>query len=97
MTDDLSLNEKKYKVSIEYCVTCDYSAHAFRVTENLVSNYQHVIDELTLVMGSNGAFEVRVDDKPLFSKKALNRHPEPGEVTQLFKELIGPKVSTYPR
>jgi len=97
MTNDLSLEAKKYTVSIEYCVPCDYSTHAFHVTENLVSNYQHVIDELTLVMGSNGAFEVTVDNKPLFSKKALNRHPEPGEVTQLFKELVGPNVSTYPR
>ena len=97
MTDDLSVELKKYNVSIEYCVPCDYSAHAFRVTEELAGNYQHVIDKLVLIMGSNGVFEVKVNDELLFSKKALKRHPEPGEVLQLFKERIGPNVSPYPR
>ena len=94
---DLTLNSKKYQVSIEYCVPCDYSAHAFQVTEELLGNYQHVIDRLELITGSNGVFEVLVDGELLFSKKALNRHPEPGEVLRLFKELVGPQVSVYPR
>lgn len=84
-------------MSIEYCVPCDYSAHAFRVTEALLSNYQHIIDRLELITGSNGAFEVMVDGETLFSKKALKRQPEPGEVLQLFKEVVGPQVSVYPR
>jgi len=94
---DLSLNPKKCQVSIEYCVPCDYSAQAFQVTEELLGNYQHVIDRLELITGSNGAFEVLVDGETLFSKKALKRHPEPGEVLQLFKEVVGPQVSVYPR
>jgi len=94
---NLSLNPKNYNVSIEYCVPCDYSAHVFRVTEELLSNYQHIIDKLVIVTGSNGTFEVQVDGEPIFSKKALKRHPEPGEILKLFKELVGPKISTYPR
>ena len=94
---NLSLNPKKYHVSIEYCVPCDYSAQAFRVTEELLSNYQHVVDRLELITGSNGTFEVLVDGETLFSKKALKRHPGPGEVLRLFKEVVGPHVSVYPR
>jgi selenoprotein W-related protein len=94
---NLSLNPKKYRVSIEYCVPCDYSAQAFQVTEELLRNYQHVIDRLELITGSNGAFEVKVNNEPLFSKKALKRHPEPGEVLRLFKAVVGPQVSIYPR
>ena len=94
---DLALDPKKYHVSVEYCVPCDYSAQAFQVTEELLRNYQHVIDRLELITGSNGAFEVKVNNEPLFSKKALKRHPEPGEVLRLFKEVVGPQVSIYPR
>jgi selenoprotein W-related protein len=94
---DLTLNPKKYHVSIEYCVPCDYSTQALRVTEELLGNYQHVIDRLELITGSNGAFEVLVNGETLFSKKALKRHPEPGEALQLFKEMAGPQVSVYPR
>lgn len=94
---DLALDPKKYHVSVEYCVPCDYSAQAFQATEELLRNYQHVIDRLELITGSNGAFEVKVNNEPLFSKKALKRHPEPGEVLRLFKDVVGPQVSIYPR
>lgn len=94
---DLSLAPQKYHVSIEYCVPCDYSAQAFQVTEELLGNYQHVIERLELITGSKGAFEVLVGGETLFSKKALKRHPEPGEVLRLFKEVVGPQVSVYPR
>lgn len=94
---EFSLTEKKYTVSIEYCVPCDYSAHTFRVTEELLGNFQHIIDKLVINTGSNGAFEVTVDGELIFSKQALNRHPEPGEVLEAFQEIVGPEISPYPR
>jgi len=93
---DLSLEQKKHHVSIEYCVPCDYSAHAFRATAEIMGHYQHVIDRLELITGSNGAFEVTVDGAILFSKKEVERHPKPGELLQLFKKVAGPHVSHYP-
>jgi selenoprotein W-related protein len=60
-------------------------------------DYQHVIAELELVTGSNGIFDVEVDDRLLFSKKAVGRHAEPGEVLRLFREQIVPGVNVYER
>jgi selenoprotein W-related protein len=48
-------------------------------------------------MGTKGVFDVDVDGELIFSKKALGRHAEPGEVLVLFKEFIGPDVEPYPR
>jgi selenoprotein W-related protein len=67
------------------------------VTEDILSNYQHVIEDFRLIMGSKGAFEFKVDDQLLFSKKEMGRHAEPGEVLQEFKKLVGGGVSTYPQ
>jgi predicted Rdx family selenoprotein len=68
------------------------------VTEELLSHYQHVIDELTLITGSRGAFEMKVDGRLIFSKQTMQkRHAEPGEILQLFKEIVGPDVPTYPQ
>ncbi len=98
MTEPAStLPPKKYRVSLEYCVPCDYSAHAFRVTEELLGNYQHVIDQFVLITGSNGVFEVKVDDELIFSKKALKRHAKPGEILRSFKERLGSQVAPFPR
>jgi len=89
----LPAESKKYEVSIEYCVPCDYSAHAFRVTEELLGHYQHIIDKLVIITGSKGVFEVKVNSELIFSKIALKRHPKPGEILQSFKELVDTQVS----
>ena len=63
--------------------------------DDLVSNYQHVIDDLTLVMGSKGVFDVEVDGELLYSKGRAGRHANPGEVLALFTERYGGGVARY--
>jgi selenoprotein W-related protein len=41
--------------------------------------------EVRLVPSSGGVFEVTVDGKLVFSKKAFRRHPQPGEIMQLIR------------
>jgi selenoprotein W-related protein len=62
---------------------------------DLLSNYQHVIEEIRLVTGDNGAFEVVVDGNLVYSKHATGRHAEPGEVLNLFTDLMGSDVPRY--
>jgi selenoprotein W-related protein len=64
-------------------------------TSDLLANYQHVIEDLRLVMGSQGVFDVTVDGTALYSKKATGRHAEPGEILRLFTEHVGPNISRY--
>jgi selenoprotein W-related protein len=40
---------------------------------------------IELVESSGGVFEVTVDARLVFSKKALGRHAEPGEVLRLME------------
>jgi predicted Rdx family selenoprotein len=62
---------------------------------DLLSNYQHVIDELTLVMGSKGVFDVAVDGELLYSKEATGRHANEGEVLELFTDFVGADTPRY--
>jgi selT/selW/selH-like putative selenoprotein len=41
--------------------------------------------EVRLVPSSGGAFEVTMDGHLVFSKKALRRHPQPGEIMKLIR------------
>ncbi len=68
-----------------------------RAAEDLLHDYQHVIDELTFVTGSGGIFDVEVDGEMLYSKKQTGRHAEPGEVLRLFRERIVPDEPVYER
>jgi selenoprotein W-related protein len=60
-----------------------------------MSNYQHIIADLTLITGSKGIFDVRVNGEMLYSKHATGRHAEDGEVLALFKKLVGSDVLIY--
>jgi selenoprotein W-related protein len=66
-------------------------------TRELLHHYQHVIEDLRLVTGSGGVFEVVVDGEVLFSKKAEGRHANPGEILERFRALVGPDVPEYER
>lgn len=44
--------------------------------------------EIKLVESSGGAFEVTLDGELVFSKLALGRHAEPGEVVGLIEERL---------
>lgn len=64
-------------------------------TTDLLESYQHVIEDLTLITGDKGVFDVRVDGDLIYSKQESGRHAEPGEVLGLFRELVGPDVPVY--
>jgi selT/selW/selH-like putative selenoprotein len=62
---------------------------------DLLSNYQHVIEKLTITTGTKGVFEVTVDGQMLFSKQESGRHAEPGEVLELFTNQFAESVPRY--
>ncbi len=62
---------------------------------DLLSTYQHVIESLTLVTGSKGAFEVEVDGVMLYSKHTTGRHAEPDEVLELFRDRYARDITPY--
>jgi len=68
------------KLSISYCGTCNYrpiAASLSRLIETETGMKPELIHSQEI-----GAFEVAVDDKLIFSKKASRRFPD-------FKEIIG--------
>ena len=46
------------------------------------------LGSVELVPSSGGRFEVSVNDQLVFSKAALGRHPEPGEVMGLVGQAL---------
>ena len=52
-----------------------------------------MIRTIELVPSSKGRFEVTLDGELIFSKAALGRHAQPGEVTGLVRDRIGPEVA----
>lgn len=62
---------------------------------DLLTNYQHVIADLTLVTGGGGVFDVIVDGTTIYSKHETGRHANDGEVLTAFEAFVGPEVRRY--
>jgi selenoprotein W-related protein len=54
----------------------------------LLSTFEPGIKSLSLIPSRGGAFEVRVNDRLIFSKIQSGRHAEPGEVKNLMRKFI---------
>lgn len=62
---------------------------------DILSNYQHIVEDFTLITGSAGAFEVQINGELVYSKKSLGRHANEGEILEIFQGIIGPDVPKY--
>ena len=76
------------RVMIEYCIVCNYEPRAAALAAEIRKAYPQA--EARLIQAAGGVFEVEVDGKKVFSKKALGRHPEPGEVLNLIAQARPP-------
>jgi selenoprotein W-related protein len=52
----------------------------------LKTKFEHV--NIELISSGGGVFEVTLDNNLIFSKKALERFPEEGEVEKLIRENL---------
>ena len=55
-------------VEIEYCVPCDFLDRALTVEEAICRQFADQLDRISLVIGDNGVFVVRVDGEVVFDK-----------------------------
>lgn len=58
------------------------------LAEELMKNYEHVIEALTIVPSDEGRFEVSVNGELVFSKLQSKRHAEPGEILGLISKMV---------
>jgi selenoprotein W-related protein len=54
----------------------------------LLKQFEHAIEGITLVPSDGGRFEVTVNGKLVYSKLKTNRHAQPGEVVGLVNKMI---------
>ena len=62
---------------------------------DLLTNYQHVIEDITLTTGGNSVSDVRIDGELVFSKHELGRLAKDGEVLGIFRDIVGPDILVF--
>jgi len=78
------------QVEIEYCTQCRWLLRAAWMMQELLVTFETDIERVSLIPGSGGIFEVRLNNELLFSRKQAGRFPESKELKQLIRDRIDP-------
>ena len=84
----MSTNDRRHHVEIEYCTQCHWLLRSAWMAQELLTTFESDIARLTLVPGTGGIFEVRLDSQVIFSRKQAGRFPE--ELKQAIRDRIDP-------
>ena len=74
------------KVSIEYCSMWNYLPKASSLEVELNDNFPQA--DISLISSGGGFFEISLNGDLIFSKKALNRFPDGGEIKKLIMDRL---------
>ncbi len=80
----------QHQVEIEYCTQCRWILRAAWMAQELLMTFENDISRVSLVPGTGGIFEVRLNQQVLFSRKQAGRFPESKELKQLIRDVIDP-------
>ena len=73
-------------VSIKYCSEWNYLPNASRVEKELNAAFSDI--SVQLVPGHGGVFEVKLNDKLIYTKSDTGRFPDADEITGIIKNEI---------
>ena len=76
------------KIEIIYCAVWHYTSRAVSLAEQVLKEYEHVIETMTLVPSDGGRFEVSVNGELVYSKLQTKRHAEAGEILNLISKMV---------
>lgn len=80
-------------LEIEYCTQCRWLLRAAWLAQEILTTFDSDIGRVSLVPGSGGIFEVRLNGEIIFSRKEAGRFPEAKEIKQLVRDRIAPEKS----
>ena len=80
-------------LEIEYCTQCRWLLRAAWLAQEILTTFDTDIGRVSLVPGSGGIFEVRLNGEIIFSRKEAGRFPEAKELKQLVRARIAPEKS----
>ena len=78
------------RVTIAYCTQCRWLLRAAWTAQELLITFENELAEVALVPATGGRFEVRVDERLIWSRKDEGRFPELKELKQRLRDHIAP-------
>lgn len=83
---------QKPKVTITYCIGCNWMLRAAWMAQELLSTFQDLLGSVTLVPGEvGGIFEISVNDELIWERKRDGGFPDVKELKTRVRDQINPQ------
>jgi selenoprotein W-related protein len=78
-------------IKIIFCTQCRWLLRATWISQELLTTFESEIDELTLVPGTGGVFNIYANNNLIWSRKEQGRFAELKELKQRIRDVIAPE------
>jgi selenoprotein W-related protein len=80
----------KPQLRIAYCTQCNWLLRAAWMAQELLSTFSLELGEVTLVPGTGGIFEIRLDGELLWERRRDGGFPDVRQLKQMVRDRIDP-------
>jgi len=89
MPDNLE-NDTRPLIAIAYCTQCNWMLRSAWMAQELLSTFSLELAGVTLVPGTGGIFEIRLDGALIWERKRDGGFPDSRVLKQLVRDHIDP-------
>jgi len=84
------MTQAKPAIAIAYCTQCNWMLRAAWMAQELLSTFSLELGAVTLIPGTGGIFEIRLDGELLWERKRDGGFPDSRVLKQLVRDHIDP-------
>jgi len=80
----------KPSVTIAYCTQCNWLLRSGWMAQELLSTFSTALGQVTLLPGTGGIFEIRLDGELIWERKRDGGFPDIRQLKQMVRDRIEP-------
>lgn len=80
----------KPQMSITYCTQCNWLLRSAWMASEVLSTFSLELGAVTLVPGTGGIFEIRIDEDLVWERKRDGGFPDVKQLKQIVRDRIDP-------
>lgn len=79
------------RITIRYCTQCNWLLRAAWVAQELLQTFGEELGEVALIPCTGGRYEIAVDGRVIWERKADGGFPGPRDIKQRLRDVIAPE------
>ena len=84
------MTDTKPQLSITYCTQCNWLLRSSWMAQEVLSTFSLEMQAVTLIPGTGGIFEIRLDGELIWERKRDGGFPDVKQLKQMVRDRIDP-------